>query len=224
MFDHAGLPRDLTGFVLPDCGRLEETGQLYEPYKLLDGAGLVVAPVAVWFSELQAAGKPEATLRSYGNDLLRWYRFLWALDVGWARATRTEARDFARWMQVADKPVNTHWRHRAKESAGEAAARTEPRRKPAPGMPNPVTGKSAPGRKYAASTRAHCETVLRAFYEFHREEGTGPLLNPFPLDRSRRSGRAYAHHNPMEPFKGEQQGRYRGNARTCRRRRTCSCG
>ncbi|WP_327250200.1 tyrosine-type recombinase/integrase [Streptomyces sp. NBC_01244] len=51
--------------------------------------------------------------------------------------------------------------------------------------------------------------MLRTFYEFHREEGTGPLLNPFPLDRSRRSGRAHAHHNPMEPFKGERQGRYR---------------
>lgn len=209
MFNHEGLHRDLTGFVLPDYGRLEETGQMYEPYRLLDAAGLTVNPVAVWFSELQAAGKPAATLRSYGHDLLRWYRFLWAFDVGWARATRTEARDFARWMQLADKPIRTHWRRRAKEAAGVSVERTEAQAKPPRGTPNPVTGKFAPGPKYAATTRAHCETVLRNFYDFHREEGTGPLLNPFPLDRSRRNGRADAHHNPMEPFKGERQGRYR---------------
>jgi site-specific recombinase XerC len=30
-----------------------------------------------------------------------------------------------------------------------------------------------------------------------------------PLDRSRRVGRANAHHNPMEPFRKEKAGRYR---------------
>ena len=55
------------------------------------------------------------------------------------------------------------------------------------------------GEAYSASVRAHSETVLRSFYDFHREAGTGPVLNPFPLDRSRRGGRAHAHHNPMEP-------------------------
>ncbi|MBT2529390.1 site-specific integrase [Streptomyces sp. ISL-99] len=52
------------------------------------------------------------------------------------------------------------------------------------------------------------KTVLRSFYECHLEEGTGPIINPFPLDRFRR-GRANAHHNPMEPFRHERQGRYR---------------
>jgi hypothetical protein len=32
--------------------------------------------------------------------------------------------------------------------------------------------------KYAAATAAHCETVLRGFYEFHREAGSGPMVNP----------------------------------------------
>jgi hypothetical protein len=31
---------------------------------------------------------------------------------------------------------------------------------------NVVTGKPGPGPKYAASTRAHSETVLRMFYDF----------------------------------------------------------
>ncbi len=62
---------------------------------------------------------------------------------------------------------------------------------------------------YAASVRAHSETVLRAFYAFHLDAGTGPAVNPFPLDRSRRGGRAHAHHNPMEPQRNERSGLYR---------------
>ena len=48
---------------------------------------------------------------------------------------------------------------------------------------NAVTGKAPPGAKYAPSTVAHCETVLRSFYAFHLEAGSGPMVNPFPLVR-----------------------------------------
>jgi integrase len=65
------------------------------------------------------------------------------------------------------------------------------------------------GEAYSASVRAHSETVLRGFYDFHRDAGSGPVLNPFPLERSRRGGRANAHHNPMEPHRDEPSGRYR---------------
>ena len=51
--------------------------------------------------------------------------------------------------------------------------------------------------------------MLRGFYDFHRELGSGPLLNPFPLDRSRQGRRAHAHHNPMEVHPNERTGRYR---------------
>jgi integrase len=51
--------------------------------------------------------------------------------------------------------------------------------------------------------------VLRGFYDFHLEAGTGPMVNPFPLSRHRRAGRADAHHNPMDPFVGQRSGRYR---------------
>jgi integrase len=67
----------------------------------------------------------------------------------------------------------------------------------------------AAGTPYAGSVRAHSETVLRGFYDFHRDMGTGPILNPFPLDRSRRGGRGNAHHNPMEPYRNERTGLYR---------------
>ncbi|WP_241962286.1 hypothetical protein [Rhodococcus opacus] len=44
-------------------------------------------------------------------DLLRWFRFLWAIDVSWNSATHAEARDFCRWLLLAGKPIRPHWRH-----------------------------------------------------------------------------------------------------------------
>ena len=74
---------------------------------------------------------------------------------------------------------------------------------------NAVTGKAFRGDRYEAATVAHCESVVRGFYDFHLEAGTGPMVNPFPLSRHRGAGRADAHHNPMEPFDGHRSGRYR---------------
>jgi site-specific recombinase XerD len=179
--------RDLTALVVPQAGRVVATGSLWEPYRLGDPDGLTVESVAAYLRELQAAGRSEPTLRSYGNDLLRWFRFLWAIHTSWSRATRVEARDFCRWMLVAGKPVRPHWR----QSASVAPMST------------------ASGKPYAPSVRAHCETVLRGFYEFHLQAGSGPIVNPFPLDRTRRGGRAHDHHNPMEPFGNQRAGLYR---------------
>ncbi|MEU7156021.1 site-specific integrase [Streptomyces chrestomyceticus] len=86
------LKRDLAALAVPRWGRLVETGDRYEPYRLLDADGASVEPVAVYFRELLAAGKAPSTVRSYGMDLLRWWRFLQAVDVPWDRASRVEAR------------------------------------------------------------------------------------------------------------------------------------
>jgi integrase len=126
-------------------------------------------------------------------DLLRWFRFGWAIDVPWDKATRVEARDFCRWLLLRGKPS---------PATGSATRVTR-------GEPNAVTGRPGPGDRYAVATRAHSETVLRVFYEFHREAGTGPIVNPFPLARERSGGRPNAHHNPMEPFRNERVGLYR---------------
>lgn len=183
--------RDLAALVVPQAGCLVSTDDRWEPYRLVDADGVVVEPVAAYLRDLQAAGRSAATARSYALDLLRWFRFLWAVEVGWDRATRIEARDFCRWLQVAGKPVRPHWRHQA-----------EP--------PATTGGRSASGRQpYAASVRAHSETVLRSFYDFHRDLGSGPILNPFPLDRARRGRRAHAHRNPMDPPRHERSGLYR---------------
>jgi len=179
--------RDLAALVVPLSGRLVATGNRYEPYRLLDPGGAVVVAVTGYFRDLLAAGRSESTLRSYGLALLRWFRFCWSdSGVVWDRATRVDARDFSRWLQAGKHP-RPHWRSPAGEPVAVAGA----------------------GGAYAPSVRAHSETVLRSFYDFHRDMGTGPVINPFPLDRSRKGGRAHAHHNPMEPYRGERAGLYR---------------
>ncbi len=182
------LSRDLSALVVPQVGRVVATGHSWEPYQLLDPDGVPVEAVTAYFRDLLAAGRAGSTVRSYAMDLLRWFRFLWSdIGVAWDRATRVEARDFSRWMQIAGKQPRPHWRA---AGAGDVVERVH-------------------GQAFAPSVRAHSETVLRSFYDFHLDAGSGPIINPFPLDRSRRAGRAHAHHNPMEPHGNERSGRYR---------------
>lgn len=200
--------RDLKNFVLPEIGKLLKTGDPWEPYQVLDPFGRPIEPAAVYLKDLMAADSSPLTPRSYGMDLLRWWRYLWAFEIEWDRAVREDARDFMLWMRLADKPVRVHWRHRGKDPA----EMPQPSRtgRPAPGTPNRVTGKPTIGKKYAPNTRAHCETVLRSFYDFHLDRNTGSLLvNPFPLVRQRRSARANAHHNPEKEHRAERTGLYR---------------
>jgi site-specific recombinase XerC len=175
-------PGDLSSLVVPVAGALAETGDLWEPYYLSGPDGGRVEPVSEFLRDLQAAGRPATTQRSYSLALLRWFRFIWAAEVPWDQATRSEARDFCRWIQLAGKP-------------GQAAAGQVP-----------VLGKRPAGTTYAPSTVAHCETVCRGFYSYHLEAGTGPIVNPFPLARP---GRANAHHNPVDPFPRQKAGLFR---------------
>jgi site-specific recombinase XerD len=185
MAEREDLPRDLGSLVVPAAGALAETGDPWEPYRLTGPDGGRVEAVAEFLRDLQAAGRPATTQRSYALALLRWFRFIWAAGVSWDQATRIEARDFCRWIQLADKP------------GCPAAAAV------------PVPGKRPAGRKYASSTVAHCETVCRSFYFYHLEAGTGPMVNPFPLARA---GRAGAHRNPMDSFSRQRAGLFRPRA------------
>ncbi len=198
MVDHEEADRDLARLAVPRVGRLEETGDLWQPYRLVDAEGVPVEPVAAYLKDLQASGRSQATLRSYSMDLLRWFRFLSAVKIPWDQATRIEARDFSRWVQLAGKVERPHWRHApgASGDAGEAE-------------PDPADVTTPRGRSFAAATVAHSETVLRGFYELHREAGSGPVVNPFPLARRHRGGRPNAHHNPLQPFRRERAGLYR---------------
>jgi hypothetical protein len=80
--------RDLSRLVVALRGSLERTGDLFEPYRLVDAAGATVAPAGAYLRELAGCGRPAATQRSYGMDLLRWFRFLWTVKIGWDQATR----------------------------------------------------------------------------------------------------------------------------------------
>jgi len=196
--------RDLAGLVVARVGSLERAGGPWEPFRLVAPDGRVVGPVGEYLKELQAAGRTAATQRSYGMDLLRWFRFLWTVEVAWDQATRVEARDFCRWVQIGGKPAVTHWRRaHGRPSAGLVAVAAAGR------APNRMTGKAAPVSRYAPATAAHAESVLRGFYDFHVEAGTGPMVNPFPLVRERGRSRVGAHHNPMEPHRSQGVGRYR---------------
>lgn len=189
---------DLSRLAVPQVGSLEATGDPFQPFRLLDAAGASIPAADAYFAELVACGRPATTQRSYGMDLLRWFRFLSAVAVGWEQATRVEGRDFCRWLAAAPKPSRPHWRR--------------PDGPPPPlksSVPNALTGKRPPGPRYAPTTVAHAESVLRAFYDFHLEAGTGPMVNPFPLVRGARRGRVVAHRNPLEPFTKTRRGRYR---------------
>ena len=204
MFRSGDEERDLATLVVLRVGVLRSVDNLWEPFQLVDPDGRVVGPVAKYLKDLQAAGRTTATQRSYGMALLRWFRFLWTVEVGWNEASRIEARDFSRWVQIGGKPAVIHWRQ-----AGDAPAPGSSAQAGSASIPNRVTGKAAPGPTYAPATAAHGESVLRGFYDFHLDAGTGPMINPFPLVRERRGTRAGAHHNPMEPHRNERVGQYR---------------
>ena len=164
-----GNGRDLALLAVPAAGELVAANDRYEPFMMTGPDGSRVEPVTEFFRDLLAAGRSEATVRSYGMDLLRWFRFTWAAGIAWDRADQRDARDFSRWLQLSGRG----------------------------------------GKGYAPAVRAHSETVLRGFYAYHLEAGTGPVINPFPLDRARRRGRSGAHHNPMENYPEQRSGRYR---------------
>jgi hypothetical protein len=57
--------RDLGSLVVPVAGALVVTGDPWEPYYLSDPCGDRVGPVSEFLRDLQAAGRPAATQRSY---------------------------------------------------------------------------------------------------------------------------------------------------------------
>jgi site-specific recombinase XerD len=182
---------DVASLRVPALGAVVPTGDPWQPFNVVDAAGMSLGAVSAFLRDLQARECSPATQSSYSLVLLRWFRFLWAAGVRWDHATRVEARDFSRWLQLADK----------QSGAGAGLVEARP--------PNAVTGKRPPGPKYAPATRGHSESVLRGFYEFHLEAGTGPMVNPFPLERKRRHRGPPPHSNPRDPERYERTGLYR---------------
>lgn len=184
--------RDVSKLVVRPLGRVAEVEDRAVPYRLLDASGVEVEPVTDYLREMARRGSPATTLRSYVYDLLRWFRFLWSVDVAWDRAQRVDGRDFLLWVSIATKP---------------ARRRRDDRSVPPPGSVNRITGKPYPGRTLSLASHNHNETVGRAFYDYHASMGCGPVLNPFPVSNRRPN----AHHNPMQPWPRQRTGLYRRN-------------
>ena len=144
------LPRVLGSLVVPAAGALVETGDLWEPYCLSDPDGGRVEPVSEFLRDLQAAGRPATTQRSYSLALLRWFRFTWAVGVPWDQATRTEARDFCRYIQLATSPAASGPCRLRCRASGPRPRSTRRRRwrtaRRSAGAFTPITLMLAPGR------------------------------------------------------------------------------
>ena len=181
--------RELGSLRLPRWGRVVPVVGVV-PWRVVDPDGRAVEPIERFLRDFVARGNRPGSVRSYAYVLLRWWRWLMVLDVGWDKATSREVRDWVLWLGQASKPRNSS-RTTSIVTAGTV---------------NPMTRKRYLGDQYEPRTVRHGNAVLRSFYEFWIELGGGPLVNPVVLDR--RGRRPNAHHNPLEPFRAEGRIRY----------------
>jgi integrase/recombinase XerC len=180
------------GLVVARTGRVAATEDPTLPWVVLDATGAPIEPVAEFLRDLLACGNSAASCRSYAFDLLRWFRFLAAVEVLWQRATRLEVRDFVVWLRSCHNPA------RDRRRGGTAAA----------GSVNRRTGKACLSAGYAPATINHAVSVIAGFYDMHLSTGQGPVVSPV-RSAARDGGRTDAHHNPLEPFRVRGRGRYR---------------
>ena len=165
---------------LPRVGEVRATDMESLPFLVLDAVGCEVEPVSRFLRDLMLSDRSALTCRSYGVDLLRWWRILDVLAVGWDRATTDEVAVLVGWMRTASNPQRTR-------RFGAATV-------------NAKTGKPALLPGYAPSTINHALSVLYRFYEFHAHHGRGPVVNPVPVSSRRRA--ILAHRSPIEPVPG----------------------
>lgn len=165
---------------LPRVGAIRPASTVSLPFVVVDGDGEEVEPFSVFLRELMLTDMSPLTARSYGNDLLRWWRLLQVLDVAWDRATRSEVEVLVGWMRSADNPQ----RHRRQPATAPA------------GSVNRRTGKRSLRHGYAPATINHTLSVLSSLYAFHAQFERGPVINPLPSSPSRRA--RLAHRSPIE--------------------------
>lgn len=190
--DEPARQRHVPGLVVARVGAVRPTGDPVLPWVVVDELGGRIDAVDDFLKHLLACGNSAASCRSYAYDLLRWLRFLAAVDVRWQRAQRCEVRDFVLWLRTSPNPARDRQRRDA----------------PPPGSVNARTGKPYLGAGYAPATINHAVAVLAAFYGYHAETGLGPVVSPVP-PWSRDGRRLDAHHNPLEPFRLHRRGAYR---------------
>jgi len=169
--------------ALPRLGGVLQTGEPGLPSVVVDGRGVEVEAVSQFLRDLMLCDMSPATCRSYAHDLLRWFRLLWLLGMGWERATTSEVALLVGWLRSAPNPQ----RRRSPDSTVVA------------GEVNVRTGKPALPAGYSRSTINHALTVVSQFYAFHAHAGRGPVVNPVPERPDRR--RALTHRSPIDPVR-----------------------
>jgi integrase len=164
-----------------------------EPAQLVDADGGVDEHVRQFVRHLVACDYSTETCRSYLLSLLRWFRFLAAVEVPWSQAERLDVRDFVLWLRGAENP-----QRRPRRRDGSTA-----------GSVNSVTGKRTLSEGYAGTTIDHSLAAVKMFYEYHLLTGHGPVINPVPEQRPRDRDRPSAHRNPLEAPRPQQRAPYR---------------
>jgi site-specific recombinase XerD len=104
--DRAIGRRDVNALVVASLG-----GVLHDPatseVAVLDAAGRAVPEIGDFLASMMACGASPRSARSYALALLRWWRFLAAIEVEWNRVGRVEVRDFVLWMRFVAQPKYT---------------------------------------------------------------------------------------------------------------------
>jgi hypothetical protein len=104
--------------ALPRVGAVSAGGLESLPWLVLDAAGREFETVSRYLRDLASGDASPARGRSYAHDLLRWFRLLWLVDVGWEQATEAEAAAMVGWLRSAPNP------QRKRAGAGVVNART----------------------------------------------------------------------------------------------------
>ena len=94
--------RDLRSLRLTSWGRVVAADGPV-PFVVVDDCGRPVEPVGRFLRDFTARGHAAGSVRSYAYDLLRWWRFLRAVDVDWDRVSSAEVRDFVLWLRQTSK-------------------------------------------------------------------------------------------------------------------------
>src|SRR5690348_17612184 len=111
------------------------------PFVVVGGDGGELEAVSAYLRGLMLGDVSPLTCRSYAFDLLRWYRLLWCLGIGWEKATEAEVAAMVGWLRTARNPQRERRQHGSAPAgsvnlktgkpslrAGYAPARSEERR------------------------------------------------------------------------------------------------